>query len=333
MRRLRKHGDTAQRRLKGRRGHKPVDDESRRREFLHADPMAVRRDAVAALQRAGGWATTTRLLGSVTARDLAAAVAEERVVRVGRGIYALPSLRPEFAASARLGGVVSHESAAQLIGIALVRPPELIHVTVPHGCARRERPPGVVVHQTRRWCDGDVESGTTSALRTVLDCATTMPFAHALAVADSALSWSRVGKEALVEAARTRPGAGRQRRLRVAVAADRRADNPFESVLRAVLIEAGLTSLEPQGEIWIGRRLIRPDLVDHDARIAIEADSYAFHGAPGDLERDCERYDTLTAAGWTVLRFSYRQVMDRPEWVVATVLATYERRRRGRRSA
>ena len=194
-----------------------------------------------------------------------------------------------------------------------------------HGSARREQPEGVVVHQTRRWFEGDVELGTTSALRTVLDCATRMPFAEALAVADSALSHRFLEKEGLIEAARARPGAGRQRRLRVAEAGDRRADNPFESVLRAVLLAAGLTMFEPQGEIWLGRRLLRPDLVDRAARIAIEADSFAFHGSPQDLERDCERYDTLTAAGWTVLRFAYRQVMARPEWVVATVRATREK--------
>ena len=219
---------------------------------------------------------------------------------------------------------MSHASAAELIGIELVRPPGQIHVTVPHGSARRERPPGVVVHQARHWFDGDLELGTTSALRTVLDCAMSMTFPEALAVADSALKSSWVQKEELVEAARMRPGAGRQRRLRVAEAADRRADNPFESVLRGILLAAGLTSFEPQGEIWIGRRLIRPDLVDREARIAIEADSFAFHGSPQDLERDCERYDTLTAGGWTVLRFAYRQVMGRSQWVVATVQQTRE---------
>ena len=228
----------------------------------------------------------------------------KQVTRLSRGVYALPTLRPEFAAAARLGGVLSHASAAQALGIALVRPPDRIHVTVPHGSARRARPPGVVVHQTRQWFDGDVEAGVTSPLRTVLDCATTMPFAHALAVADSALSHSMVHRGPLVEAARARPGAGRGRRLRVAQAADRRADNPFERCSGASCVSAGLTSFEPQGEIWIGRRLIRPDLVDQAARVVIEADSFAFHGAPQDLERDCERYDTLTAAGWAGARGS-----------------------------
>jgi very-short-patch-repair endonuclease len=163
-----------------------------------------------------------------------------------------------------------------------------------------------------------------------------MPFPEALAVADSALAQSWVRKEELVAAARQRPGAGRQRRLRVAEAADQRPDNPFESVLRGTLLAAGLTTFEPQGEVWLGHRCLHPDLVDHAARIAIEADSFAFHGSPDDLERDCERYDALTAGGWTVLRFAYRQVMGRPEWVVATVRTTRAKaleRRKPRRSA
>ena len=152
-----------------------MDDAGRRfAEIGHPDPVTSRGDAVAALHRAGGWATTRELLASTTARELSAAVGAGRVVRLTRGVYCLPSLRPEFAAAARLGGVVSHASAADLIGIELVRPPEQIHVTVPHGSARRERPPGVVVHQARHWFDGDLELGTTSALRTVLDCAMSM---------------------------------------------------------------------------------------------------------------------------------------------------------------
>ncbi len=113
--------------------------------------------------------------------------------------------------------------------------------------------------------------------------------------------------------------------MRVAAAADGRANNPFESVLRAVLHEAGLTTCEPQGQIRLGRRLVRPDLVDREALLVIEADSFAHHGSPDALSRDCERYDSFTAAGWTVLRFTYRRVMCRPEWVARIVLETRRR--------
>jgi very-short-patch-repair endonuclease len=45
---------------------------------------------------------------------------------------------------------------------------------------------------------------------------------------------------------------------------------------------------------------------------------------------DCERYDALTAAGWTVLRFAYRQVMLRRDRVVDTVRVTCDRARETR---
>ena len=294
--------------------------------------MGVIRDPADVLRRLDGRGTAVQLLAGTTKERLHAAVDEGRVLRLARGMYALPTLLPEFAAAARLRGVLSHTTAATLIGLDQVHGPEAIHVTVLHGRGRGDRPPGVTVHQTRQLGEQDVENGVTSPLRTVLDCATTLPFVEALAVADSALSLSYVRPEALREAAKATRGPGRAARIKVAMSADRRAHSVFESVLRAVLLAAGFTTFEPQLEIWLGRRLIRVDLGDREARIAIEADSFEFHGSREALERDCERYDALTAAGWIVLRFAYRQVMHRPEWVVATVRATYESARQGRGS-
>ena len=51
----------------------------------------------------------------------------------------------------------------------------------------------------------------------------------------------------------------------------------------------------------------------------IEADSWGFHASRGDHERDCVRYNALTATGWNVLRFSYEHVMSSPSYVVATI--------------
>jgi very-short-patch-repair endonuclease len=115
----------------------------------------------------------------------------------------------------------------------------------------------------------------------------------------------------------------------VAEHADRRAANAFESALRGVLIEAGLTGFVPQVQIPLSDRMVRVDLADQARRIVIEADSYQFHGGREAWERDCERYDELTAAGWVVLRFTWRQVVDRPGQVVEIVRATLGHRRTG----
>jgi very-short-patch-repair endonuclease len=53
--------------------------------------------------------------------------------------------------------------------------------------------------------------------------------------------------------------------------------------------------------------------------VVLEADSFEFHGSRADFRRDCERYDELVAAGWTVLRLPWELVMFHPETVVRLV--------------
>jgi very-short-patch-repair endonuclease len=162
----------------------------------------------------------------------------------------------------------------------------------------------------------------TPVLRTVLDCATTMPFPQALAIADSALAERLVRPEHLADAARRSRGPGRARRMRVAACADWRAANAFESCLRGVVLEAGLTGFEPQLEVRLPRRVVHVDLGDPRRLVALEADSFAHHGSRSDLKRDCERYDELACEGWKVLRFAWEHVMFEQPWVADVVTTT-----------
>lgn len=108
-------------------------------------------------------------------------------------------------------------------------------------------------------------------------------------------------------------------------AADGRAANPLESVLRAVVIGTGMGGFEPQVPVAVGLgghpSVARVGLGDRRRRIALEADSFTFHGTRQALDRYCRRYSDLVAAGWTVLRFSYEQVMFDRTWVADTVAA------------
>ena len=79
------------------------------------------------LRELGGAATTTDLLRVVGRRRLGEAVAAGEVVRVGRGLYALPTLDRIVAdevAARRVRGVLSHGSAARWYGWSLKREPE-----------------------------------------------------------------------------------------------------------------------------------------------------------------------------------------------------------------
>jgi very-short-patch-repair endonuclease len=254
-----------------------------------------------------------------TQHSLRLAVARGLVEHPRRDLYVLEGLSASRRAAAEVGGVLSHLSAAHELGWKVLTPPAAVHVTVPRN-GRWRTAEGVVLHR----CDIPDSERTrvhTRALRTVLDCAASLPFAEALAVADSALRDGRIGREDLLEAAMLRRGPGALAVRRVAAAADDRADNPFESVLRAIVLGAGFTGFVPQQPVRLrGGSIVHVDLGDPALRIAIEADSFAHHGDRWALRNDCRRYDELLRVGWVVIRFAWEHVMSDAPWVGATLL-------------
>lgn len=265
-----------------------------------------------------GWVASWGQLAEVAPRSaLTTMVASGELVRVAHGRYAAPLEIPERLAAARVGGVVSHLSAARHYGWAMMWPPPRPSVTVP-------RWRKVTREQQRRirvsWRDLsalEVSDGwVTSPVQTVVDCAATLPFDQALTIADSALRSTRVTRRELEGRVAFWPGRGRARVTRVVAHADGRSSGPIESVLRAICLEVPGLSVEPQVKVTRAGRVIGTvDLADKALRIIIEAEGFEFHGDRLAFDRDCWRYDECVAAGWVVLRFTWDHVMNRPEWV------------------
>lgn len=272
------------------------------------------------LARAGGRAESAALLDHVSRHQIRRAVDRGEIVRIARGVYALPGLSAGPLAAARVGGALCLEAAAVAWELPVLGTPP---VTV--AVRRKERPiaqPGV----TYRWCDlsdEEVAERRTGLRRTILDCAAALPFPRALAVADSTLRDGHYPREWLVQTAEELRGPGRTRRLAVLRAADGRAENPFESAVRGVLLGAGIVGFEPQVLIRAPGFDAQVDLAHRRRRVVIEADGFAFHAAtPGAFTRDVRRYDELVRSGWRVLRFTWPQVMGQPGWVVDVVRET-----------
>lgn len=100
---------------------------------------------------------------------------------------------------------------------------------------------------------------------------------------------------------------------RLVALVDGRSANPFESVLRAISIDVPGLHVVPQLVIRLAGARIRPDLVDEDLQIVLEADSFAGHGDRAALRADARRYDLLVGAGWRVLRSAWEDVMLDPD--------------------
>lgn len=263
----------------------------------------------------GGVADTATLVAFTSRRKVRTALANGRIVRDARGRYALPTARDARREAARLSAVITGLSAAAEYGWELKAQPQQPVLTVPR--TRRlapERRQGADLH----WRDipeNDVWDGVLRPGPAVIDCARTRSFDEALTVADSALRHGAVTKPELHRLADKVPTTGRAQCLRVAREASPLAANPFESVLRAVSLDVPGLDLQPQVVIKDAGFSGRPDLVDLVRRLAVEAESFEFHGKRKALTRDCERYNALVLGGWTVIRFSWEHVMFRPEYV------------------
>lgn len=216
-----------------------------------------------------------------------------------------------------VSGARSHRSAAEHYDLPVLVEPSHAEVIVP----RSRRPLGGgrrVMIRRRDLTVRELRSGVTDPLRTVLDCAADLPFAEALAIVDSALrstddTPSLVARSQLLESMSSvaRRSLGRVRR--VIEAADGRAANPFESAVRALALDVPGLTVEPQVTIVVDGAEHRVDLADRSLRIVIEADSYAWHASRLAFARDCDRYSSLIAADWLVLRLTWRAVMLHPE--------------------
>jgi very-short-patch-repair endonuclease len=66
------------------------------------------------------------------------------------------------------------------------------------------------------------------------------------------------------------------------------------------------------------------DMVWPDLRMVVEIDGYAFHGTREAFERDRGRDARLLAAGYRVLRVTWRQIVDEPLRVIATIAAVLQ---------
>lgn len=272
------------------------------------------------MTRLGGVARWGTLRRHLSRSEIDRAVASKQLQRVARGRFALLGVPDSLVAAIRVTGVVSHRSAAALYGWELKAPPPLPEVTVP----RDRRVPASTRRLTRTFfvdlTPDEVDGHVTTRRRTLLDCLRRLPFDEALTIADSALRRGDVSPAGLVQIAAEAYGPGARMARRVAALADGRAANPFESVLRAICLELGL-SVQAQVSLCDGETFLgRPDLVCAELRLVLEADSYAHHASRGSLVKDCHRYNDFVAAGWRVLRFTWEDVIQRPERVRETLL-------------
>jgi very-short-patch-repair endonuclease len=67
---------------------------------------------------------------------------------------------------------------------------------------------------------------------------------------------------------------------------------------------------------------IEADCVWREQRLIVELDGHATHATASAFENDRARDRALVAAGWRVMRITWRQLHDRPEMLIRDLRAS-----------
>jgi Protein of unknown function (DUF559) len=218
------------------------------------------------------------------------------------------------------GAVLSHRSAAALHGLRDWGHTK-IEVTVPCRSARRHE--GIKVHRSTTLTDKDLTAVNdipcTTIARTLLDLAEVVTHRQLERAFDQAdiIEAPLDIRAVLEQVARnpTRPGAKSVRRvLTEHYIGKTPTANENEEALLAITRPLGIPDPECNAYIVLddGGPAIKADFVWQDRRVIVEADSDKWHNTRQRFESDRVRDQRLIAAGWTVIRTTWKQMTRRP---------------------
>jgi hypothetical protein len=236
-----------------------------------------------------------------------------------------------LAAMATVGGnaVASYHSAALIHRLNLLTSPPAGTVTLTLPLAGKWNRTGsadVVFHASdlpKEHVTRLFNLPLTTAARTVTDLARTLPFMDAVVVADSALNQEKTTKPELLQALERSTGWPGVRQARRALEfADERAESPLESAARVVFAEAGLDPPELQVTIHgeQGQQFAaRVDFLWRAQKVIAEADRLVKYNDRDDLLNERERDHQLREAGYIAVHFTWREIFQTPELVIARI--------------
>ena len=148
-------------------------------------------------------------------------------------------------------------------------------------------------------------------------------------LADRALQRGWITRDDIDQRLRRYPkrhGNAQLRRL-AGLTSDDGAAAESERRLHRLLRRAGITGWQANYPLWVDGELVAViDVALIDAKIALEVDGMAYHVDVDQFRRDRRRQNALVALGWTVLRFTWADLTERPGYVVATIRRIATRR-------
>lgn len=315
--------------------HSPVDDrwwKRRTRGTIRPVPNHSWLECVRGMAATHGLSTRGQLRASgLSDRTIERRIREGLLVPVAGPVVALPGVPLDLATRTRAAvlalpaAVPTGPSAAVLLGAGpwddmdLGTLPWLVH---PRSRAVEAR------FVTRPDCRTLRARGllVASPRDAVVDLARGWPYEDALHVTQRALQLRVLTLHdlALAHAALTRYSGNAQLGRIIAALADG-TRSEAERLLVSLLRQAGITGWVANHRVRAAGRGYEIDVAFPGVRLALEVDGQAFHSESRAFRRDRRRQNDLVGAGWTVLRYTWADLTETPERVIAEILDALHR--------
>lgn len=234
-------------------------------------------------------------------------------------------LRFTFGPRARLSGVLALRHARWHL-------PCDAHIVVLDEKANHHLP-GVSI---LRRPDTDVPVGPrglryVSPREALVDCLTVLSRPAATSMLDAALQKRYVPPGVIAEAIGTRLGRGKRNSAGLRLLLERATSgsrSEAEQRMARLLIRSGTGPWIPNHPLRTrqGQMVAEVDFAHLGLRIAIEVDGRAFHSDRQAFEHDRWRQNALMVDGWLVLRFTWEQIVARPDEVIAIIRSAVAQR-------
>jgi very-short-patch-repair endonuclease len=224
-------------------------------------------------------------------------------------------------------GVLGFASAAHLWGMD--DEPDRVHVIVGpyrrvvrlHGLRRHH------VTAPRRAVTQLDGLPVTTRSWSLMDHVGRMPVSRGLRLVDRGIQQGWLTSSDIARRLAEYPGRQGNRALRIILSyTSDGAAAASERALHRILRRAGVAGWRPNFEVRLDGAVVAVvDVAVPAAKLAIEVDGFAFHSDVDRFQRDRQRQNTLVALGWTVLRFTWHDLVERPSYVAATIRAQLSR--------
>lgn len=222
------------------------------------------------------------------------------------------------------GGLASHRAAGALWELDGLRPGRIEAVTP--RWERRRRTDGAIVHESLDLIDRDVDEvdgiPCTSLVRTLVDLPAVVHEFRAGQALDHA---ARVDRSILRQVSDRHAEVARRGRNGTAALRELLAErlgesaspgSGFERRFLRLIGDSALPAPELQHAVRIDGHTFRLDVAWPAAMLGVECDSLAHHFGQHAHERDRRRRRLLARRGWTIIEFTYADVIDRGPMVL-----------------